>query len=271
MSSQEFINHRKDDEMMRVEILTNVCRMLVLRGNLDISKYCFDKYIHSQSRGRDSDSRESDSRDSDSRDSDPGSESHGVNFDDVNYHHSSMIDDSKFQSMIKAKSDKDVYVINLDTPFELEKKGLDGDNFNGNKLIISIIPHKISDVKNSDMINEVFKNYTNQHKMFIIDEVVDVARATLVHGGNVEVFQKDKLTADIMSQIRAPHRCKLDKGGKNVYIINANLARMHENDPLAKYYNAKVGDVLEIIGNSISNGFERRYRKIIDAKNVFGK
>lgn len=237
MSSQSFINYRKDEETMRLQILTNVCRMMVLRGRLDMSNYCYEEYLEED-------------------------------FNDINIHLSSIIDDSKFSTMIGQRSDKNVYIIDIDNPFEDEIKS---NNFDGTKLVISIIPQKIKDIKNSDMINEIIKKYPKHHKLFIIDEIIDKATQSLKRLGNVEVFLKDNLTIDLMSYQESPHRCTLDKGGANIYIVNPNISRMHENDPLARYYNAKVGDILQIIGNTITNCFERRYRRIIDPKPVFGK
>lgn len=237
-SGHAFINHRKNDETVRIDILTNVCRMLVLRGRLDITKYCKDEFSE-------------------------------TNFADTSIHLSSAIDDSKFKSMIGKKSDKNLYIIDVDTPFDIESGSY--DNFDGTKLIVSLIPHKITDIKNSEMITDVFKVYPDHHKIFIIDSIVERAISALTRGGNVEVFVKDDITIDLMSHYRAPHRCILDKKSVNMYIISPNVARMHENDHLAKYYNAKVGDTLKIIGNTVTNGFETRYRMIIEAKSIFGK
>jgi hypothetical protein len=238
MSSQSFISHRKDDETMRLEILTNICRMMVSRGRIDISKYCLDEHKD-------------------------------VDFIDINYHLSSMIDNSKFLSMFAERSDKSVYTIDVDVPFEDERDK--NETFDGTKLVVSLIPQKITDIKNSDMINDIFKTYPHHHKVFIVDAIVEKANIALSRNKNVEVFLKDNVTIDLMSFDEAPHRCALDKGGADVYVVKPNAARILENDPLAKYYNAKLGDTLQIIGNTVTNGFERRYRVVIDAKDVFGK
>jgi hypothetical protein len=235
MSGQSFVNYRKDEETIRLQILTNVCRMMVLRGNLDISKYCHAEFIDE-------------------------------NFNNINIHLSSIIDNTKFEPMIGQRSDRNTYIIDIDIPFEDETKS---NNFDGTRLIVSIIPQKIKDIKNSDMINEIFKRYPTNHKLFIVDEIIDKASIALTRAGNVEVFIKDNITIDLMSYQEAPHRCTLDKTGAGNYIVRPNIPRMHENDPLSKYYNGKIGDTLQIIGNTVTNCFERRYRRIIEPKAVF--
>jgi DNA-directed RNA polymerase subunit H (RpoH/RPB5) len=238
MSSEGFISNRKDEETMRLEILTNICRMMVSRGRIDIAKYCYDKYTDED-------------------------------FSDINNRITSMIDDSKFIKMFKDRSDKNVYFININLPFEDERDN--NDNFDGSKIVVSMIPHKITDIKNSDMINDVFKSYPQHHKMFVIDTIVDRAANALSRENNVEVFLKDHVTADLMSHRMAPHRCELDKGSVNLYNVKPNISRIVENDPLAKYYNAKVGDTLDIIRNTVTNGFERGRRKVVEPRPVFGK
>ena len=238
MSSEGFTSHRKDGETMRLQILTNICRMMINRGRMDISKYCYDEHAD-------------------------------ADFSDINYRITSMIDDSKFLKMFKERSDKSVYFIDIDTPFEDERNK--NENFDGTKLVVSMIPQKITDIKNSDMINEIFKTYPHHHKIFVIDIIADRAANSLARENNVEVFLKDQVTADIMSHRMAPHRCRLDKESANVYIIKPNIGRMVENDHLARYFNAKVGDTLEIIRNTVNNGFERGRRKIIEPRPVFGK
>jgi DNA-directed RNA polymerase subunit H (RpoH/RPB5) len=238
MASEGFTSHRKDEETMRLEILTNIGRMMVNRGRMEITKYCEDQYV-------------------------------GEDFADINNRITSMIDNSKFIKMFADRSDKNVYFIDVDLPFEDERDGT--DNFDGSKLVVSMIPHKITDIKNSDMINDVFKTYPHHHKIFVVDIIVDRAANALSRENNVEVFLKDHLTADLMTHRMAPHRCELDKGGANLYTIKPNISRILENDPLAKYFNAKVGDTLDIIRNTVTNGFERGRRKVIEPRPVFGK
>lgn len=238
MASEGFINHRKDDETMRMQILTNVCRMMVNRGRMDITKYALADYS-------------------------------SEDFTVIGSRITSMIDDAKFQKMFNERSDKNIYFIDIDTPFEDEReKKFD---FDGKRLVVSLIPQKITDIKNSDMINEIFKSYPNYHKIFVIDSIVDRAANALAKEKNVEVFLKDQLTADLMSHWMAPHRCKLDKSSTNVYVIKPNVSRILENDPLSKYFNAKVGDTLEIIRNTVNNGFESARRKVVESRQVFGK
>lgn len=236
MSEQTFTSHLKSDETVRIEILTNVCRMMVSRGNMDIRKYCYESY----------------------KDTD---------FNDIHYSLSTMIDDDKFVQYFAEKSDKNVYVIPMDSPIQDERSNK--RDYDGTRLVISIIPHKINDIKNSDMINDIFKSYPDNHKLFIVDDIIEKASTALSEIKNVEVFLKDDLTIDLMSFVEAPHRCELDPNSTDLYSIKPNIPRIHQNDPLAQYYNAKVGDTLRITGNTVNNCFERRYRKVTEAKPMF--
>lgn len=242
MSNQGFINHRKDEETIRYEILTNICRMLINRGNMDINKYCLDEYITS-----------------------------GADFANIIYNISASIDDNKVRKMFnKDDVKKNIIEINVDVQFTDDKKR-EGFGFDGTKIIVIFIPHKVTDVKNSETINEVLKTYQKNRKLFVMDSIVDKAETILLREKNIEIFRKDDLMIDFMSIGDAPHRCSVDRGGKNIYVVKPNMPRIHANDPLSKYYAANIDDIIEIIGTSSVNGFARRYRKVIEAKPVFSK
>lgn len=225
------MSSRKDDEVIRLELLTNVCRMMVMRSHMDISKYAKDLF-----KNLDND----------------------MDFNDIEHHWSSMIDNSKFLKFFKTRSEKDTYIIDMDSPFSSTK-----ERFDGSKLIVSIIPHKVTDVKHSDIIGTILSTYPNNHKLFIVDSIIDRAQTALYKTKNIEVFTKDNLMIDLMSHFEAPHRCKV------LYDSKSNIPKILENDPLARYYNAKSGSILKIVGNTVNNGFETRYRKVIDPKPVF--
>ena len=87
---------------------------------------------------------------------------------------------------------------------------------------------------------------------------------------NIEVFDRDFFMLDLMSHVCAPTSCNfLTEEEVLEYIDNPKIAKIHENDPLTRYYNGKRGQILRIIRPSLNNSIEVGMRRVIEAKSVF--
>lgn len=234
MEVHNYINQYKDKETVRLTILTNICRMLVRRGYLNYDKY------------------KKDSKSSDSK---------------IYVSKYDTIDNNKFIDFIGKKNDANVYKIDLDIPYI--NQNISDSKFNGNNVIVKIIPQSVKDVTNSPLLNEFLKSYKTYHKIVIFDSISERVYTYLNSIPDVEVFEEARLMIDLMSHISAPIECSILQDKDISHLVNPKLCKILENDPLSRYYNAKKGNIVRILRASLSNNVEVGLRRVVDAKPVF--
>ena len=216
---------RKNEETLRITILTNICRMMIRRKLMDFNKYSVSN--------------------------DPNNG----------------IDNDKFLEFIKAKVDSNVYKLPLDAAFVSETNN---PNFIGNVLVVKIISQAVTDVTNNSAFNEFLSAFQQYHKLVVFYEASDKVFNTADKKHDLEIFDRDSLLIDHMAYPCAPLECSILKGNEHIqHIVNPMLPKILKNDPTAKYYNAKIGDILRIVRRSTNNGIEFCYRKVIEPKPVF--
>jgi hypothetical protein len=234
--TESFISLNFDDEKKRLTMLTNLCRMLVRRGNLSFEKYKLTK-------------------------------------DKKEYENPTLvppnntIDNDLFLPFIKKRDDTYTYTIMLDTPFKDERQ--DSTDYNGSTLIVKIIPQVIKDIGSSSVVLDFLKLYNKNKKIIIFDGMSDKVHNLLSKKKNLEVFDKDYLMIDLMSMIFAPINCSLVTSNEIAHIIAPKLPKIYENDPLVRYYNGKKNGIIKIIRPSLNNSIETVYKKIIEFRSVF--
>lgn len=237
MAAENYVNLYFDDEKIRLTILTNLCRMLVKRGYMDINKYKSKKIDENKEM----------------------------------YVSNDHIDNSLFLPFIEKYVDNNTYVIELDNPYrdQREDKAESKIDFDGLSVVVKIITQTVKDISNSTLLNDFFKTYSKHHKIIIFDGMADKVYNLLSKKKNVEVFDRDFLMIDLMSHVCAPLSCEFVTKEDINYIINPKLEKIHENDPLVRYYNGKKGQILRTKRASLNNSVETAYKKIIDARFVF--
>ena len=178
-----------------------------------------------------------------------------------------IIDNNKFLPFIETRTDNNIYTIPLDTPYKDQREN--SSEFEGNSVIVKIIPHIVKDVSNSPVLNDFFKTFNKHHVIIVFDGMDSKVYTSLTKKKNVEVFDRDSLMIDLMSHVCAPVSCQLVTEDDISYITNLKISKILENDPLCKYYNGKKPMILRIIRPSLNNSIEIAYRKIIEQKAVF--
>jgi hypothetical protein len=239
MASENYFNLYFSDEKIRLTILTNVCRMLITRGFMDSEKY---KFVPKNKESKSSIVEQPSSQDK--------------------------IDNTLFLPFIEARVDNNIYTIPLDTPYrdEKENKSEATVDFDGSSVVIKIIPQIVKDVSNSPILNDFLKTYNGYHKIVIFDGIAPKVYTTINKKKNVEVFERDALMIDLMSHVEAPIKCEFIDLKDIDYITNPKISKIHENDPLCRYFNGKVGMIMRIVRQSQNNSKEIGYRKVIEPK-----
>lgn len=238
MAAENYDNLNIDDETIRITNLTNVCRMLVTRGYMDYKKYQSTDEVKQTK-----------------------SSVIGPAYDNLN--------NDLFLPLVAERSDNGIYTIPLDVPYEDQRDGQGTLEFDGSRVIVKIVPQVLKDVGNSPILEDFFKTYTKYHKIIIFDGVSDKVYNTLIKKKNTEVFDRDALMIDLMSHEAAPISCNFVTREDISHIKNPKMAKIHENDPLIKYYNGKRGKILRVLRPSLNNSIEAAYRVIIEPKSYF--
>jgi hypothetical protein len=244
MSVENYVNLFFDEEKIRLTVLTNICRMLTTRGYMSIDKYGQKKNEKDTSI---------------------------VEKPSTNDH----INNSLFLPFIGKRSDNGTYTIPLDTVYRDQREDGKGvvsgasANFDGKSVVVKLIPQVVKDTNNSPIVNDFLKTYANNHKIIVFDGMADKVYITLSRKKNTEVFERDFFMIDLMSHYCAPVSCSVVSDAEMGYIINPKVSKIHENDPLVRYYNGKRGQVMHILRTSLNNSVEPAFRKIIEPKPLF--
>jgi DNA-directed RNA polymerase subunit H (RpoH/RPB5) len=241
MASEIYANLFFDDEKIRITVLTNICRMLVNRGYMDIRKYGTKTKTNANS--------------------DRGFKVEQPADDHIN--------NTEFLPFIEKRHDNNTYMIPLDTPYRDQRKSDGLVEFDGSQVVVRLIPQVVKDITNSSILNDFFKTYRKNHKIIVFDGMAKKVEMVLSKKNNVEVFDRDFFMIDLMSHDHAPVSCKIATLDEMNHVINPKVGKIHENDPLNKYYNGKKGQILSIVRPSLNNSIEAGFRKIIEAKPLF--
>lgn len=244
MASENHVNLQYSEEKIRLTVLTNICRMLVTRGYMSPSKYAPSDKVN------------------DTKDK-------GVRT--VIVEHPSgkdKIDNNLFLPYIGTRVDNNTYTIPLDTPIrdDRETKAEGTVEFDGSAVIIKLIPQVVKDISNSPILNDFFKTYNKNHKIIVFDGMSDRVYTALSKKRNVEAFDRDFLMMDLMSYVSAPNKVEFVTRDEIPHLANPKLPKIHENDPLCRYFNGKKGNYFRLISPSINNCVFVSYRKVIAPK-----
>lgn len=174
-----------------------------------------------------------------------------------------LIDKSKLESHINtltSKYEEETHVIPLDKEY---------DKYN--EINIIMFNQKISAATHSSEIGDYLYKNANKYKIIIADSIASRARQTIQNSfQNIEVFTRDELMFNLIDHVYVPKHELLsnEEAEKVINEYGAQkkmLPRIFASDPVARYYNAKVGQVFRIIRPSELSGYSNYYRLVIKA------
>lgn len=161
-----------------------------------------------------------------------------------------------------------IYEIELDKDVELE--GDDKDNGITSKIFaLKIIPKKITAVSKTHGINEFLNKYKNNSKMIIVKSISKKANQYIVGNyPNTQIFMEEELMINIVDNVLVPKHEVLPREEAEVFYQKynckkKNMPKILTEDPVAKYYDMKPGDICKITRPSETSGFFRSYRLVV--------
>jgi len=136
------------------------------------------------------------------------------------------------------------------------------------KYGIKFISSFLTTIKKEVSIENFLNKNLDIHKFIIINKLSDRAIKQIVEYQNTEVFTLDELLIVVIDHHLVPPHYLLTPEEKEQYFTIFNhhprdMKKILINDPVAKFYGAKVGDVFKIIRPSITSGKDTDYRIVI--------
>jgi DNA-directed RNA polymerase I, II, and III subunit RPABC1 len=136
------------------------------------------------------------------------------------------------------------------------------------KFGIKFISTFLTTIKKETSVENFLEKNSDVHKFIIINRLSDRAIKQILEHKNTEVFTMDELLIVVIDHYLVPQHILLSPEEKENYltIFNHQIRDMKKillNDPIAKFYGAKVGDMFKIIRPSITAGKDIDYRIVI--------
>ena len=132
---------------------------------------------------------------------------------------------------------------------------------------IYTINTKLNSITLKTPVDEYLSNNITVHKIVILkDAAKKVLKQIQNDYKNAEFFFEHEMLEDIPSKIFIPEHILLNEEEKNELLTKFSeneLSNILDVDMMARYYNAKNGDVFKIIRPSIVAGNSIFYRKVI--------
>ena len=141
-------------------------------------------------------------------------------------------------------------------------------NYESKSFAIKIIYNSITTIKDSNDIDNFLDKYSKYNKFIIITSLSKKAYKQLEEYPLTQVFQEIDLMVNILEHDLQPKFRLLTKTETEEY-FNAfdnkkrEMPRILDSDPVARYFGAKVGNILEIIRPSITTIEAVTYRIVV--------
>jgi DNA-directed RNA polymerase subunit H (RpoH/RPB5) len=170
--------------------------------------------------------------------------------------------------LIERKSTKS----SLDDIFNKIKNNINDDEIiftiDNKKYAIKFISSFLTTIKKEVSIENFLDKNQDSHKFVIINKLSDRAIKQILEYENTEVFTIDELLIVIIDHNLVPPHYLLSVEEKDLYFSTFNhhprdMKKILINDPIARFYGAKLGDLFKIIRPSITSGKDIDYRIVV--------
>ena len=171
--------------------------------------------------------------------------------------------EKRTKKLIDIHSEDNEYTLELDNATNVNSTILN------KKIIIKILNYKISSVNKSSEIAEFITKYNNDYKFIIVEAINSKSEKILLsYQTDFEIFKFTELMICIVEHILVPKHMILSQDETN-QVLQEYCARKRDmpfimsNDPVAKFYNMKPGEICKIIRPSVLTCNVPFYRIVI--------
>lgn len=142
-----------------------------------------------------------------------------------------------------------------------------------NKYYIKFVLNKIITKRETD-IDKFLTDYENKQKIIIVTNINKKIYKTLTEYNNTQIFWDTELLINLLDHDIMPKNVRklTDKEKEEVLesynCTNKQLPQIYDNDPLAKYFKADIGNILRIERYSLNSGIAIGYRIVIPSVEI---
>ena len=141
-------------------------------------------------------------------------------------------------------------------------------NYESKAFAIKIIYNSITTIKDSNDIDSFLDKYAKYNKFIVVTSVSKKAYKQLEEYPLTQVFQEIDLMVNILEHDLQPKfrlltKTEVDEYFKAFENKKREMPRILDSDPVARYFGAKTGDILEIIRPSITTIEAVTYRIVV--------
>ena len=171
--------------------------------------------------------------------------------------------ENNIKDLISQDSDDNIYKIKLNNPEIYYDKSIEPTYY------IKILNQKITGISKSSNIGDFIYSKKNSPKLIIASGITNKAYQQLKEDfSNTEIFTEAELMIDLVSHVAVPKHEMLNEEETQIFLKDyllkkREIPKMFITDPVAKYFNAKVGQVFRIIRPSEVSGNSIYYRIVI--------
>jgi DNA-directed RNA polymerase subunit H (RpoH/RPB5) len=141
-------------------------------------------------------------------------------------------------------------------------------NYESKSFAIKIIYNNITTIKDSNDIDSFLDKYSKYNKFIIVTSLSKKAFKQLEEYPLTQAFQEIDLMVNVLEHDLQPKFRLLTKSEVEEYFNTfenkkREMPRILDSDPVARYFGAKIGDILEIIRPSITTVEAYTYRIVV--------
>jgi DNA-directed RNA polymerase subunit H (RpoH/RPB5) len=134
---------------------------------------------------------------------------------------------------------------------------------------IYLVNAKLSSIVQGTPLDDYLSNNIDIHKIIIARDVAKkVVKQIISEYKNAEFFFESEFLEDIPSKVFVPEHQIISSEERTELLSKFSeneLARIFVTDMMARYYNAKVGDIFRIIRPSFTAGKSIFYRRVVNS------
>jgi DNA-directed RNA polymerase subunit H (RpoH/RPB5) len=141
-------------------------------------------------------------------------------------------------------------------------------NYENNNIAIKIIYNNINTIKDHTEVEKFLDKYNKYHKFFIVTSLSKKAYKQFDEYPQTEIFQEIELMVNILEHDLQPKFRLLNKKEVEEYFNTfqnkkREMPRILDSDPVARYFGAKNGSILEITRPSVTTIDAITYRIVV--------
>lgn len=171
--------------------------------------------------------------------------------------------EKNIEKILAVKSDDMIYSIDLD-PVNEEKAKEYTDKF-----IIKLLLQKITSVNKTSIVADFLNTYNKNSKLIVVKDISKKANQLIkTNYPKTEIFLDVDLLMNIVDHHLVPKHDVLPESEASTFYEKfnckkRNMPKLLTSDPIAKYYNMKLGDICRITRPSENSGYCTTYRLVI--------